>query len=59
MNLDDYIDVGKHWIALYVKKMKLFTLIFLVLNMFLKKSKDLLDIKTQKETYLEYKQKIK
>ena len=27
-------------------------------NMFLKKSKDLLDIKTQKQTHLEYKQTI-
>ena len=38
--------------------MKLFSLIVLVLSMFLKKSKDLLDIKTQKQTYLEYKQTI-
>ena len=38
--------------------MKLFTLIVLVLKMFLKKLKDLLDIKTQKQTYLEYKQTI-
>ena len=58
LNLDGYADVGKHWIALYVKKMKLFTLIVLVLNMFLKKSKDLLDIKTQKQIYLKYKQTI-
>ena len=37
--------------------MKLFTLIVLVLNMFLKKSKYLLDIKTHtKKTYLEHKQ---
>ena len=36
--------------------MKLFTLIVLIMNMFLKKSKDLLDIKTQKQTYLKYKQ---
>ena len=48
INLDEYADVGTHWIAFCVKKMKLFTLIVLVLNMFLKKSKDLLDIKTQK-----------
>ena len=58
LNLDEYADVSTHWIALYVKKMKLFTLIVLVLSMFLKKSKDLLDIRTQKQTYLEYKQTI-
>ena len=40
------------------KIMKLFALIVLVLNMFLNKSKDLLDIKTSKQTYLEYKQTI-
>ena len=58
INLDEYADVGTHWIALYVKIVKLFTLIFFVLNMFLKKLKDLLDTKTQKQTYLEYKQTI-
>ena len=58
INLDEYADVGTHWIALYLKKMKLFPLTVLVLNMFLKKSKNLLDIKTQKQTYLEYKQTI-
>ena len=55
INLDKYADVGIHWIALYAKKMKLFTLIALVLSMFLKKLKDLLDIKTLKQTYLECK----
>ena len=53
MNLDE----GTHWIALYVKN-KLFTLIVLVLNLFLKNSKDLKLIKTQNQTYLEYKQTI-
>ena len=46
INLDEYAEVDTHWIALYVKIMKLFTLTVLVLNMFLKKLKDLLDIKT-------------
>ena len=50
--------MGSNWIALYVKKMKLFSLIVLVLNIFLKKLKDLLDTKIQKQTYLEYKQAI-
>ena len=45
INLDEYADLGTPWAALYVKIMKLFTLIVLVLSMFLKKSKDLLDIK--------------
>ena len=58
INLDEYEDLGTHWIALYIKIMKLFNLIVLVLNMFLKKSKDLLDIKAQKQKYLEYKQTI-
>ena len=34
------------------------TLVVLVLNIFLKKSKDLLDVKTQTQTYLEYKQTV-
>ena len=58
INLDEYADVGIHWIALYVKNNKLFTLIVLVLNMFLKKVKDLLDTKSSKQTYLEYKETI-
>ena len=45
-------------IGCFVKLMKLFTLIVLVLNMLLKKLKYLLDIKTQKQTCLEYKQTI-
>ena len=44
INLDEYADICTHCIALYVKK--LFTLIALVLNMLLKKLKDLLDTKT-------------
>ena len=55
INFHEYADAGTHWVALYVK---LFTLIVLLLNMFLKKSKNLLDIKTQKQTYLQYKQTI-
>ena len=54
-NLDEFADVGTHWIAFYAKIMKLFTLIALVLTMFLKKLKDLLDIKISKQTYSEYK----
>ena len=46
INLDEYANVGTHWIALFCKKMKLFILIVLVLNIFLKKLKNLLGIKT-------------
>ena len=42
INLDEYEDIGTHWIALFCKKMKLFILIVLVLNIFLKKLKNLL-----------------
>ena len=45
-NLDEYADVGTHWIALFVTKRKLFILIVLVLMMFLKKLKNLSGIKT-------------
>ena len=45
INLDEYADVGTHWIALFCKKMKLFILIVLVLNIFLKKLKILSEYK--------------
>ena len=44
INLDEYANVGTHWIALFCKKMKLFISIVLVLNIFLKKLKNLLKI---------------
>ena len=44
INLDEYEDIGTHWIALFCKKMKLFILIVLVLNIFLKKLKNSLVI---------------
>ena len=46
INLDEHKDTGTHWIALFCKKKKLFTLIVLVLNIYLKKLKILLVIKT-------------
>ena len=46
INLDDYADVGTHWIALFVTEMELFFSIVSALKMFLKKSKNLLGIKT-------------
>ena len=43
INVDDFADVVTHWICLgfFVKEMKLFILIVLVLNTFLKKFKNL------------------
>ena len=46
INLDEYVDVGTHWIALFCKKGKLFISIVLVLNTFLKKLKNLFELKT-------------
>ena len=42
INLYEYVNVRTHWIALFCKKMKLFISIVLVLNIFLKKLKNLL-----------------
>ena len=63
INLDEYANVGTDWIALFCKKkMKLFISIVLVLNIFLKKLKNLLknflEIKVQKLTFLKYKKTI-
>ena len=44
INLDEYADTGTHWVALFCKKMKLFILIVLVLNIFLTKLKNTLEI---------------
>ena len=46
INLDKYADVGTHWIALFLTEVRLFSSTVLVLNMFLKKLKNLLEIKT-------------
>ena len=42
IHLDEYANLDTHWIVLFCKKMKLFILIVLVLNIFLKKLKNLL-----------------
>ena len=44
VNLDEHADTGTHWIALFVAEMKLFILLVLVLNIFLKKLKNSLAI---------------
>ena len=46
INLEEYKDTGTHWIALFCKKKKPFILIALVLNIYLKKLKNLLVIET-------------
>ena len=46
INLDKYADVGTHWIALFCRKNEIHYLIVLVLNMFPKKLKNSLVIKT-------------
>ena len=42
INLDEYANVGTHWITLLCKKKELFISIVLVLNIFLTKLKNLL-----------------
>ena len=45
INLDEYADLGTHWIALFCNKSEIISIV-LVLNMFLKKLNNLLGIKT-------------
>ena len=40
INLDEYAGVGTHWLLYFVKEVKLFISIVLVLNMLLKKLKN-------------------
>ena len=58
INLDKYVDVGTIGLLYFETEVKLFIPIVLVLNMFLKKLKNLSGIKTQKLTFFEYKQTI-
>ena len=46
INLDEYADVGTHWTALHCKKNETVYFVVLELNIFLKKLKNLLEIKT-------------
>ena len=46
INLDEYADVGTHWIALFFNRNEIVYCDSLVLNMFLKKLENLLRIKT-------------
>ena len=66
INLDEYANVGRHWIVLFCKKMKLFISIVLMLNIFLTKlnnllknsQKNFMEIKIYKVTFFEYKKRI-
>ena len=55
MNMQMLVHIG---LLYFVTEMRLFISIVLVFNMFLKKLKSLLRIKTQKLTFFEYKQTI-
>ena len=47
INLDEHVDVGTHWIALFCNRNEIvYFIIVLVLSMFQKKFKNLLRIKT-------------
>ena len=46
INPDEYADVSMNWIVSFCNKVKLFILIVLVLNMFLKKLTNSLGIRT-------------
>ena len=46
INLDEYVHVATHWIALFCNRNEIVYFNVLVLNMFLKKLNNLLGIKT-------------
>ena len=46
IKLDEYADVGTNWIALFCNRTEIFISIVLVLNMFLRRLKNLSRIKT-------------
>ena len=52
INLDEYADVSTHWIALYLKNNEV--IYFEIFGVKHEKLKDLLDIRTQKQTYSKY-----
>ena len=56
INLGEYADVGTRWIALFCRKSEIVYFDSLVLNMFLKKLKNLSGIKTSKQSLFEYNQ---
>ena len=56
--LDEYADAGTHWVALYVKNNEITYFDSFGVEHVPKELKNLLVIKTSKQTYLEYKQAI-
>ena len=58
INLHEYEDVGTHWVALYVKNNEVIYFDSFGVEYVPIESKDLLDIKTSKQTNLGYKQPI-
>ena len=58
VNLDEYADVGTHWMALNLFDNDPIYFESCGADHFLKKSDILLEIKTCKQTYVEYKQMI-
>ena len=51
INLYKYADAGTRWMLYFVEEVKLFVLIVLVLNMFLKKLKILSEIKNKSQHF--------
>ena len=58
INLDEYADVGIHWIALYVKDNEVIYFDSFGVGHFSKEIKRFIGHKNTKKTYLEYKQTI-
>ena len=58
VNLDNYKNTGTHWIALYVKNNEVIYFDSFGVEHVPKEIKNLLVIKTSKQTHLEYKQTI-
>ena len=58
INLDEYGDVGTHWIALYVKDNEITYFDYFGVEHVPKETKNLLVIKASKQTYSECKQTI-
>ena len=58
INLDEYADVGTHWIVLFCSKNEIVYFGSFGVEQALKKLKNLSGIKTSKLTFFEYKQTI-
>ena len=58
INLDEYSDIGSHWIALYSLNNDVTYFNSFGVEIFQKKLKNLLEVKTWKQIFLEYKHMI-